>query len=200
MTTDTHATPLLQRLVMLGLLAGLLVMLGTAVWQRIQDPELVQQVAHDPAQHSQEEMSAVGRLMEHVSQNPTDMDGLLSLVNALVKMENWEAAENFARRAIELDAKDPRPLHLLGIIQHSTNRHADAARSLEAVIALKDDPSVRYSLGVLYIYYLNDKERGLAQLRAGLSLPGISDGLRKHLESELKKGEQTPAENAADGQ
>ena len=140
------------------------------------------------------------KLMEQVSQNPTDMDTLLSLVNALVKMENWEAAENFAQRAIELDAKDPRPLHLLGIIQHSTNRHADAARSLEAVIALKDDPSVRYSLGVLYIYYLNDKERGLAQLRAGLSLPGISDGLRKHLESELKKGEQAPAENAADGQ
>ena len=96
MTTDTHATPLLQRLIMLSLLAGLLIMLGTAVWQRIQDPELVQQVAHNPAQHSQEEMSAVGRLMEQVSQNPTDMDTLLSLVNALVKMENWEAAENFA--------------------------------------------------------------------------------------------------------
>lgn len=190
-----------HRLLMLALLAGLLVMLGTAVWQRFTEPELVQQVAHVSAQHSQEEMSAVGRLMEQVSQNPTDMDGLLSLVNALVKMENWEAAENFARRAIELDGKDPRPLHLLGVIQHNTGRHADAARTLEGVIALRDDPSVRYSLGVLYIYYLNDKERGLAQLRAGLALPGISDSLKKHIQSELDKDEQkTSAGDAANGQ
>lgn len=177
---------------MLALLAGLLVMLGTAVWQRIRQPELVQQVAHTPAQHSQEEVSAVGRLMEQVSRDPTDMGSLLSLVNALVKMENWEAAENFARRAIALDARDPRPLHLLGVIQHNTGRHADAAQTLEAVIALKDDASVRYSLGVLYIYYLNDKERGLAQLRVGLGLPDVSDSLKKHLQSELNKAEQTP--------
>lgn len=191
---------LARRLLMLALMAGLLVMLGTAVWHRFSEPELVQKVAHVSAQHSQEEMSAVGRLMEQVSRDPTNMDSLLTLINALVKMENWDAAENFARRAIELDAKDPRPLHLLGVIQHNAGRHADAARTLEAVIALKDDASVRYSLGVLYIYYLNDKERGLAQLRAGLSLPGISDSLKKHMESELKKGEQTPPGDAASGQ
>lgn len=192
MTTDARTPSFPHRLIMLALLAGLLALLGTAVWQRIRQPELVQQVAHTPAQHSQEEVSAVGRLMEQVSRDPTDMGSLLSLVNALVKMENWEAAENFARRAIELDARDPRPLHLLGVIQHNTGRHADAAQTLEAVIALKDDASVRYSLGVLYIYYLNDKERGLAQLRAGLGLPDVSDSLKKHLQSELNKAEQTP--------
>ena len=191
---------LTRRLLMLALMAGFLVMLGTAVWQRLSEPELVQKVAHVSAQHSQEEMAAVGRLMEQVSRDPTNMDGLLALTNALIKMENWDTAETFARRAIELDGKDPRPLHLLGVIQHNAGQHADAARTLEAVIALKDDASVRYSLGVLYIYYLNDKERGLAQLRAGLALPGISDSLKKHLESELKKGEQTPAEDAASGQ
>lgn len=189
-----------RRLLMLALMAGFLVMLGTAVWQRLSEPELVQKVAHVSAQHSQEEMSAVGRLMEQVSRDPTNMDSLLALTNALIKMENWDTAETFARRAIELDGKDPRPLHLLGVIQHNAGRHADAARTLEAVIALKDDASVRYSLGVLYIYYLNDKERGLAQLRAGLALPGINDSLKKHLESELKKGEQTPAGDAASGQ
>lgn len=192
MTTDARTPSFPHRLIMLALLAGLLALLGTAVWQRIRQPELVQQVAHTPAQHSQEEVSAVGRLMEQVSRDPTDMGSLLSLVNALVKMENWEAAKNFARRAIELDARDPRPLHLLGVIQHNTGRHADAAQTLEAVIALKDDASVRYSLGVLYIYYLNDKERGLAQLRAGLGLPDVSDSLKKHLQSELNKAEQTP--------
>lgn len=190
-----------QRLIILTLLAGLLVMLGTVVWQRIHEPALVQQVAHVSAQHTEEEMSAVGRLMEQVSQTPTDMDALLALINALVKMENWDAAENFAYRAIDLDKKDPRPLHLLGVIQHNTGRHADAARTLEGVIALRDDPSVRYSLGVLYIYYLNDKERGLAQLRAGLSLPDISDSLKKHIQAELDKGEQaSPAGDTTSGQ
>lgn len=176
-------------LLLLVLLLAFLGMLGTGLWQRFTQPELVQKVVHNPAQHSQEEMGAVGRLMEEVSRNPDSMEATLSLVSALVKLENWEAAENFARRAIQLDAKDPRPLHLLGVIQHNTGRDADAAQSLEAVLALHDDPSVRYSLGVLYIYYLNDKPRGLEHLRAGLSLPGVGESLKKHIQAELNKAD-----------
>lgn len=183
-----------RRLLMLALMAGFLVMLGTAVWQRLSEPELVQKVAHVSAQHSQEEMAAVGRLMEQVSRDPTNMDGLLALTNALIKMENWDTAETFARRAIELDGKDPRPLHLLGVIQHNTGRNVEAAQSLEAVLKLHDDPSVRYSLGVLYIYYLEDSPRGVEHLRAGLALPGISESLQKHMQSELDKAASAPAQ------
>lgn len=176
-------------LLLLALLLAFLGMLGTGLWQRFTQPELVQKVVHSPAQHSQEEMASVGRLMEEVSRNPENMDAMLSLVNALVKLENWEAAENFARRATQLDAGDPRSFYLLGVIQHNTGRNADAARSLETALTLNDDPSVRYSLGVLYIHYLNDKPRGLEHLRAGLALPGLSESLKRHLQDELNKAD-----------
>lgn len=179
---------------LLALLLVFLCMLGTGLWQRFTQPELVQQVAHSPAQPAQEDMVAVGRLMEEVSRNPANMDALLSLINSLVKLENWEAAENFARRGMQLDAKDPRPLHLLGVIQHNTGRNVEAAQSLEAVLKLHDDPSVRYSLGVLYIYYLEDSPRGVEHLRAGLALPGISESLQKHMQSELDKAASAPAQ------
>lgn len=173
-------------LLLLALLLAFLGMLGTGIWQRFTQPELVQKVVHT-AQHSQEEMSDVGRLMEEVSRRPDNMDAMLSLVNALMKLENWEAAENFARRAVQLDAKDPRPLHLLGVIQHNTGRNAEAAQALETVLTLHDDPSVRYSLGVLYIHYLNDTPRGLEHLRAGLALPNVSESLKKHILDVLNK-------------
>lgn len=187
-------TPASSRPLLLVLLLVFLCMLGTGLWQRFAQPELVQQVAHSPAQHTQDDMAAVGRLMEEVSRNPADMDALLSLINSLMTLENWEAAESFARRGMQLDPKDPRPLHLLGVIQHSTDRNAEAAQSLEAVLKLHDDPSVRYSLGVLYIYYLKDSPRGLAHLRAGLALPNAGESLKRHIQAELDKAEAAPAQ------
>lgn len=54
---------------------------------------------------------------------------------------------------------------MLGIIQHSQNRNAEAAASLEKVVAAREDPSVRYSLGILYAYYLEQPDKGLEQLQ-----------------------------------
>ena len=59
--------------------------------------------------------------------------------------------------------------------------------TLEKVVALRDDATVRYSLGVLYSYFLQQKDKGRAHWEAGLKDPKISPEMRQAIEEELKK-------------
>jgi len=130
--------------------------------------------------------AAIGDLMRQVAENPRDSKAMIHLVEHLVTVQNWEAAETFAQRAITLDVNNPRPLYLLGVVQHNQGRHKEAAATLEKVLTLKDDAAVRYSLGVLYLYYLDEPERGIAQLSAGLHSPEAGD-LKAAIRAELEK-------------
>ena len=55
------------------------------------------------------------------------------------------------------------------------------------MIVLRDDATVRYSLGVLYSYFLQQKDKGRAHWEAGLKDPKISPEMRQAIEDELKK-------------
>jgi hypothetical protein len=76
-------------------------------------------------------------------------------------------------------------LYLLGVILHNRGEHAEAAACLERVVGLRDEPSVRYSLGVLYTHYLQDPARGGQHLRVALAQPGLSDDLARSIRAEL---------------
>ena len=80
-----------------------------------------------------------------------------------------------------------RPLYLLGIIQHSQNRHAEAADSLRKALASGEDASIRYSLGLLNAYYLDKPEEGLADLRKAAANPAASAELKAAAAREVEK-------------
>ena len=40
---------------------------------------------------------------------------------------------------------------------------------------------------MIYIYFLNDAERGYSHLEAALKAPGVDDDVRARIEEELKK-------------
>lgn len=52
---------------------------------------------------------------------------------------------------------------------------------------IKDEASVRYSLGVLYIYFLEDPKRGSEHLRAGLTDATASEELKAAIKQELER-------------
>lgn len=87
-----------------------------------------------------------------------------------------------------MDVGNSKPLYLLGVIQHNQGRHKEAAEALERVVKIKDEASVRYSLGVLYIYFLEDTKRGAEHLRAGLNDPTASEELKAAIQQELEWG------------
>lgn len=92
---------------------------------------------------------------------------------------------------------ETQPLYMLGIIQHSQNRNAEAAASLEKVVAAKEDPSVRYSLGILYAYYLEQPDKGLEQLQKALDNPNTPADLKKAVARKSRnQGTQKPHASA----
>ena len=124
-------------------------------------------------------------LMQKLQQNPTDLEALIVLAEHFMGMQEWQKAETFALRAVVAAPNETQPLYMLGIIQHSQNRNAEAAASLENVVAAKDDPSVGYSLGILYAYYLNTPDKGLEHLQKALATPAAPDDLKKAITDEI---------------
>lgn len=177
-------------------------MLCASVWQRFTKPGLV---IHRFAQQRSEsapagDMDIVGSLMRTVSKNPRDLQATLKLVETLMAMGQWDVAENFAQKALALGADNPRetrPLYLLALIHHNRKEHAHAAELLEKVLKKDENPSARYSLGILYIHYLDNPEKGAKELRAGIASGKASPALKSAMEDELAKiAAQLPATGA----
>lgn len=192
MTDASLASPgrpsLSSRLLLIFLGCCFAAMLVVSLMQRFLHPQLV--VPAQTAGSAQADSSMdgqIGALMQKLGENPNDVETMLHLVQHLITIENWQAAETFAQRAVALDALNDKALYLLGYIKHNQNQNRDAALLLEKALAVKDDAHIRYSLGMIYIYFLNDAERGYNHLEAALKAPGVDDDVRARIEEELKK-------------
>lgn len=188
--TDAFMPNRSARALIILLALALIVMLGVSLKSRFQNPHLTvpaRQQAMSAADGDAEGAQVVGKLMRQVAENPQDIDALIHLIEHLVTAQNWDAAETFAQRAVTMDVGNPKPLYLLGVIMHNEGRHKEAAEALEQVLKIRDDASVRYSLGVLYIYFLDDPKRGVENLNAGLNDPKAGEDLKASIKEELEK-------------
>lgn len=188
--TDAFMPNRSARALIILLALALIVMLGVSLKSRFQNPHLTvpaRQQAMRAADGDAEGAQVVGKLMRQVAENPQDIDALIHLIEHLVTAQNWDAAETFAQRAVTMDVGNPKPLYLLGVIMHNEGRHKEAAEALEQVLKIRDDASVRYSLGVLYIYFLDDPKRGVENLNAGLNDPKAGEDLKASIKEELEK-------------
>lgn len=183
-----------QKGVLLFVALGLVVMLGISFWDRVSNPELMVPGRDSGMGEGRGSMPGeaamnpdVAKLMEHLRDNPNDVQALVHLSEHLVNDQNWAAAETFIRRAVIAAPDNAQPMYLLGVVQHNLGQHKEAAESLERVVRLKDEASVRYSLGVLYVYYLQDIPKGVAHLSAGLNDPKAPEALKKSIREELEK-------------
>jgi len=161
-----------------------------SLWQRFTRPELVvpaqtRQVSAGQDMVPASNMNEIGKLMQKIQQDPGDVAAMLHLAEHFVEDKNWAAAENFLRKAVVAAPGNPQPLYLLGVVLHNQGNHAEAAACLERVVSLRDEPSVRYSLGVLYIHYLQDPAHGGRHLRVALAQPELADDLGKLIRAEL---------------
>lgn len=189
-SSASSAPSLSSRLLLIFLGICLAAMLLVSLTQRFLNPRLVvpsQSSGMEAAQAGSGVDAQIGALMQKLGENPNDVETMLHLVQHLITIENWQAAETFAQRAVALDVLNDKALYLLGYIKHNQNQNKDAALLLEKALAIRDDPNVRYSLGMIYIYFLNDAERGYTHLETALKAPGIDADLRTRIDEELKK-------------
>ncbi len=183
-----------RNVVLAGLALGLIVMLAVAMTQRISNPNLVVQGRGGGMQ--QQSMDAesgmpmspeIGGLMQALQENPNDIPTLIHLTEHLIESGELTAAENFIHRALELDAKNAQLHYLHGIVLYNTEKHDEAAKAFEQVVAIQENASARYSLGILQVYHFNDLEKGLAEFEKGLNDPSAPDELKQIIKAEIEK-------------
>lgn len=201
--TSFHPAAGSQRAVILVVALGLVLMLASTLWQRLDNPHLVKEIGPrgETGQSGGGGMGGMnpelGKLMQQVSENPNDFKTLVHLSEHLVNDQQWDAAETFAQRAMTVNPGDAQPAYLLGVILHNKGRHQEAAEALETVVKLKDEASVRYSLGVLYIHYLGNTPKGVEHLSAGLHDPKAPEALKAQMREELEKAPLTDEKHKA---
>lgn len=184
----------------------LIAILGASIAQRFKNPHLtINKFAGAQREEAvsvapPESMGAIGQLMREAAEHPGDKTILLRLVESLMAIGQWQSAENFIQKVLDLDPENPdaRALYLLALARHNQGQHAQAAEILEKLLEKTENPSARYSLAILCIHYLHKPAEGIEQLRQGLAAPDVAPALRAAMEDELQKAKATqaaPAEN-----
>lgn len=185
-----------QKMIIVLLGAAFLTILAVSLVYRVLHPSLVSHIATPgslqaaPAMPDRE-MDAIGSLMREVARSPDNPQILLALVENLIGARQWDAAENFAQKAIALnpDTPDPKLLYLLALAHHNKEEHSQAAEILEKLLNQSENPSARYSLAILYLHYLDKPEAGKEQLRKGLQINPLSPALARAMREELDKAD-----------
>lgn len=184
----------------------LIAILGASLAQRFKNPHLTinkfagAQREEAGSQVPPEGMGAIGQLMREAAEHPKDKTILLRLVESLMAIGQWQSAENFVQKALDLNPENPdsRALYLLALARHNQGQHAQAAEILEKLLEKTENPSARYSLAILCIHYLHKPAEGIEQLRKGLAAQDAPPALRAAMEDELKKAaaaNRAPAES-----
>ncbi len=187
----THsAMPAIPRyIIAASITLGIILMFGAALKERIVNPSLIQQNEPNAASEGNQMSPLIGQLMQEIQQNPNDASKMLHLAHVLIEEEQWDAAENFIHRVLEMAPNTAQAHYLHGIVLNKAERNAEAAESLEQVLALEERASARYSLAILYIHYLNKKDKGIMHLQKGIEHPDTTAELKAAMQEELKNAQ-----------
>ena len=139
----------------------------------------------EQAAQSPQAMAIMG-LMQKMKENPNDVDTLLALAQTFAEQGDMEGAKDMIQRATVAAPSDHRPPYLLGIVLGGQGKWQEAAAQLERSVALKDDASARYSLGVIWRYHLKDDAKARPHFEAAARLSN-DPNLASMVKAELDK-------------
>ncbi len=194
MNNTTH-----RNMILACMALAVLGMLAVSIVQRINNPQLIVQTRGFPQQDMVAEETGggmpmspeVGNLMQAVKDNPDDVPTLINLTMHLMETQEWQAAETFVHRAIEFAPENAQAHYLHGIILYNSQRHDEAVKAFEQVVAIAEDASARYSLGILQVYHFENIAKGIEEFERGLRDPNASEELKKAITAELEKIKKT---------
>jgi tetratricopeptide (TPR) repeat protein len=101
-----------------------------------------------------------------------------------------DGAKDMIQRATVAAPSDHRPPYLLGVVLGGQGKWQEAAEQLERSVALKDDASARYSLGVIWRYHLKDEAKARPHFDMAAKL-SHDPALASMIKAELDKAAET---------
>ncbi|MDL2271456.1 hypothetical protein LJC23_00300 [Desulfovibrio sp. OttesenSCG-928-I05] len=196
------------------LAVSLLTMFSVSLYQRVQGPGLVLPARHNhpeelaetgnstqgtagsgdassaawqtPGVLPPEDATALGSLMARIQAAPNDAESLLAIADIFARHQDWDRVEAFLLRAAKAAPSDIRPLHMLGINHTRKGDYPAAAASFEAALERGNNPSVAYSLAILYSRYMHAPDRAIPLLESLLSDSGVPDAVRTLAKEEMQ--------------
>ena len=133
------------------------------------------------------EQAALIEHMKALQADPNNVEALLDLADAFIRQENPESAQGFINRALVAAPGDARPSYYQGVLFARQGKYPEAAEAMERSLKLRDNPSTRYSLAVIYRYHLNDPDKARQQLEAARVNPGLTPDMKTLIDEELAK-------------
>ncbi len=186
--------------VVMGLLAvGILLMVGVTVFERLDNPSLVHPTNIPAKRQAARDESPLARLMRQAGEEPNNAAIQVELAMLLLGQGKMDEAQTFLDRARVLDVNNPDVPYLLGYIANFNKHYEDAARLMEESLAIADRIEVRYSVGIIYQYYLKNTEKALEHWKKGLVAGDANKEKLKQIQQEIDKALGTdarPAEKA----
>ena len=126
-------------------------------------------------------------LMEKLKANPNDVGIMMMISEHFLSSGDFPMAEMFSGRVLKVEAHNADALYIRGIARHRLDRHAEAAADFELAKDIHDGFAVRYNLGMLYLYFLKDKEKARENLAKAITFPNVSadmlDAVKKELDA-----------------
>jgi len=132
-------------------------------------------------------------LMQQLQKEPNNVPVMVSIAEHFLDDNEYAMAENFAGRALAIQPDNPDALYFRGLARHNQGKNNEAAKDFEASLAKRDDPTIRYSLGILYAYFIKDTARGISELKKTLAMPGLPEDLAELTRSEIAKLSAPPS-------
>ncbi|MFV0348385.1 MAG: tetratricopeptide repeat protein [Halodesulfovibrio sp.] len=124
-------------------------------------------------------------LMALMKEDPNNVGVLKQLTDFFIRQQDWNRAGFFVQKAQVVAPSDPQVLYMQGIILFNEQKPAEAVEVFESLIALEDDASARYNLGIIYKHFLKQPEKAKPHFEALLANPKADAELKKRAQSEL---------------
>lgn len=131
--------------------------------------------------------AAMIKHMQTLQADPNNLEALLDLADLFIRQENPESAQGFINRALVAAPGDARPSYYQGVLLARQGQYPAAAEAMERSLKLRDNPSTRYSLAVIYRYHLDDAARARQHLEAAQSHPDLTPDMKTLIDAELTK-------------
>ncbi|MEZ0575351.1 tetratricopeptide repeat protein [Halodesulfovibrio aestuarii] len=168
-----------------AILLGFAVMLVTSSFYRTKHPSLtkVVQPRNTVSAEAKNDSSAhIAELMGKLKEDANNVKLLEEIAQHFMDDGEYSQARMFIQRGITAQPNNAHLFYMLGMANFKLQSYSKAAKAFETSIAIADDPSARYNLGVLLKYYLDKPAEGNEQFKKI-----VSSSANKNLKAAAQK-------------
>lgn len=186
--SQNNSTEVVKKITFLILAATLISMLVFFVQFRMQKPSIASKSQSGQSDRDMKKISSeIGKLMQHLEENPDDISTLEKLGRTFMMMKSWDRAIRFWNRALDVDpAYTPARMQLAQCFYQKKD-YQSAAKQLNRVLDSNSSHTrAHFNLGILYKYYLEKDEKWKQHFRQVVQAEEVESSVRKKAEEELK--------------